>query len=281
MQRRSLSVLALPVFASMTLGFALGGGLPFASDPQDEPDGYDDTPFLPDSEWRVHDIARPVPPVVEAPAERGGPPGDAKVLFDGQDTSAWRKSWEGSVEEPVDIEWKVEDGAMVVTRSGQIETREHFGDVQLHIEWSAPTEIQGKSQGRGNSGVFLFGKYEIQILDSYENRTYADGQAASLYGQAPPAVNAMRPPGEWQVYDIVFQAPRFEGDELVEPARATVFHNGVCVHHDRAYIGASSHRSVGTYSPHAPKGPIALQDHGNPVRFRNIWVRELDLESIR
>ena len=240
----------------------------FAMDPQqDPPVGYDDTPVLPDSKWRVHDGERPQPRVVD-PGTAEAPPSDAVVLFDGSDLAAWAGR-DG------DARWQVEDGYMEVNGSGSIRTRESFGDCQLHIEWAAPAEVSSGSQGRGNSGVFLMGRYEVQVLDSYQNRTYPDGQAAALYGQSPPLVNACRPPGEWQSYDIVFEAPRFEGGELVEPAYATVIHNGVVVHHRKALLGATTHRRVAAYSPHGAEGPIELQDHGNPVRFRNIWVRPL------
>lgn len=164
---------------------------------------------------------------------------------------------------------------MEVNGTGGIQTADSFGDVQLHIEWAAPAEVKGSSQGRGNSGVFFLGRYEIQILDSHRNVTYADGQAASMYGQFPPLVNACRPPGEWQSYDIVFLAPRFDGKELVEPARVTVFHNGIVVHHATAFLGGTRHRSNPSYQAHPEVGPIHLQDHGNPVRFRNVWVRRL------
>lgn len=235
-----------------------------------EPVGYDDTPFLPGGQWRVHDIARPVPTVVEPGAGPfTPPPADATVLFDGESLDAWHQGGE----EP---RWKVTDGSMEVVRgTGDLRTRAEFGDVQLHLEWASPVEVVDESQGRGNSGVFFFDRYEIQILDSYRNRTYADGQAAALYGQYPPDVNVCRPPGEWQAFDIVFEAPRFEGGAVVSPARVTVIHNGVVVHHAREFIGATAHRSVAAYAEHGPRGPIKLQDHGNPVRFRNIWVREL------
>lgn len=230
-------------------------------------EGYRDTPYLPGGEWRVHDADRPVPAVV-TPGGHGSPPSDATVLFDGSDLDAWTGS-DGAAQ------WELVDGAMVVNGTGAITTRESFGDCQLHVEWSAPTEIQGRSQGRGNSGVFLMGRYEIQVLDSFQNLSYADGQAAALYGQSPPLVNATRPPGQWQSYDIVFRAPRFEEGELAEPARATVFHNGVVVQDAVEFLGATAHKTVAEYAPHEPEGPIQLQDHGNPVRFRNIWIRRL------
>lgn len=240
------------------------------------PVGYDDTPMLPDSKWRVHDARRPQPTVVrpgtsssqDAP---GQPPSDAIVLFDGQDTSAWAGRDGGP------IQWKVQDGAMeVVQRTGSIQTKEEFGDCHLHIEWAAPAVVKGESQGRGNSGVFLLGKYEIQVLDSYDNVTYADGHTAAIYGQYPPLVNASRGPGEWQAYDVFFVAPRFEGQKLISPAYATVLHNGILVHHCQAILGPTGHKILASYDvPHDPTGPIVLQDHGDLVRFRNIWLRPI------
>ena len=230
--------------------------------------GYDDTPYLPDQEWRVHDKARPRPPVVQ-PGVGTAPPSDAIVLFDGSDVDAWSKG-DGSP-----AHWRIDGDAMVVSGGGGIKTRESFGDVQLHIEWATPSEVKGDSQGRGNSGVILMGRYEIQVLDSYENPSYADGQAAAMYGQFPPLVNSSRGPGEWQSYDILFETPRWENGELVRPARATVLHNGVVVHHAIEFLGATRHAAVAEYAEHGPTGPIQLQDHGNPVRFRNVWVRPL------
>ncbi len=234
------------------------------------PVGYDDTPMLPGSKWRVHDGTRPQPRIVTPGDGPGQPPSDAIVLFDGKDLSAW-VGREGAVPQ-----WKVENGYMEVTRTGNIQTKEHFADCQLHIEWAAPAEVKGSSQGRGNSGVFLMGRYEIQVLDGYDNITYADGITASIYGQYPPLVNACRKPGEWQTYDIFFVAPRFEGDKLVSPAYITVVHNGVLVHHHQEAMGPTGHRTLSSYErPHPPKGPLSLQDHGDPVRYRNIWIRPL------
>ena len=237
--------------------------------------GYDDTPMLPDSKWRVHDGTRPQPKIVtpgtaSTQDKPGRPPSDAIVLFDGKDTSKWVGRDGGP------IQWKVENGAMEVTRTGDIRTKEHFGDCQLHIEWAAPAEVKGESQGRGNSGVFLMGRYEIQVLDGYDNITYADGITAAIYGQYPPLVNACRKPGEWQTYDIFFVAARFEGEKLISPAYLTVIHNGVLVHHHRAAMGPTGHRNLPAYKePLPPKGPLSLQDHGDPVRYRNIWIRPL------
>ena len=235
--------------------------------------GYTDTPMLPDGQWHVHDSARPHPAVI-TPAPAGAPvaaPADAIVLFDGSNLDAW--TGKGGK-----AQWQVQDGAMVVNGTGDIRTVREFGDCQLHVEWATPAEPKGSSQERGNSGVFFFERYEVQVLDSYDNVTYADGQAAALYGQYPPLVNCCRKPGEWQTYDIVFQAPRFDGDgKLVSPARATVLHNGIVVQLDRPLFGPTAHRSLPEYRAHGPRGAIKLQDHGNPVRYRNLWIRELDL----
>jgi len=233
------------------------------------PLGYDDTPLIPGQPWKVHDSTRPQPRVV-TPGTAGSPPSDAVVLFDGTDLSGWECKRGG------DAGWKVENGYMeVVPKSGNIVSKKQFGDCQLHVEWAAPEEVIGDSQGRGNSGVFLMGLYEIQVLDCYENPTYADGLTAGIYGQFPPLVNACRKPGEWQTYDIVWVGPQFDGDKLLSPARLTVFQNGVLVHHDTVLTGPTTHRAVQPYEPHPPEGPLELQDHGDMVRFRNIWYRPL------
>lgn len=242
---------------------------------QDEKLGYEDTPFLPGDKWRVHDGKRPQPPVVtpgtfstqDAP---GKPPADATVLFDGSNLSRW-KNGKGEA-----APWKVENGYMEVAGGGgDIQTRDEFGDCQLHIEWTAPNPGKGSGQGRGNSGIFLMGRYEIQVLDNYENKTYPDGQAGSVYGEFPPLVNASRKPGEWQSYDILWTAPRFKDDKLESPAYVTILHNGVVVQNHTELIGATGHRNVGAYKPHGLTGPIRLQDHGDPVRYRNIWIRPI------
>ena len=205
------------------------------------------------------------PPIVDPGKTDDSPPSDATVLFGGEDTSAWKGA----------DEWKVQDGTLVCGK-GVITTKEHFGDCQLHIEWSAPTPPKGNGQGRGNSGVFMMGTYEIQVLDSYDNETYHDGQAGSVYKQTPPMVNAMRPPGEWNTYDIFWTAPRFEEDgSLKSPAYVTVVHNGVLILNHFELLGDTPFNRPPRYNPQPPEGPISLQDHGNPVRFRNIWVREL------
>jgi hypothetical protein len=242
--------------------------------------GYTDTPIIPGTPWRVHDINRPRPRIVTvAPAGPvQPPPADAIVLFDGSDLSHWRKADQAGDLFPAG--WKSENGYLeVVPNSGSIQTVDTFGDCQLHIEWSAPSPPEGNSQGRGNSGVIIMGRYEVQVLDSYNNVTYADGQAASVYGQYPPLVNVTRPPGEWNVYDIVFEAPRFENNKLSRPGYVTVIHNGVLVQYHREIRGAVAHKHLAEYEPHSPAGPLVLQDHGNPTRFRNIWVRPLGLED--
>lgn len=233
----------------------------------------------PDPEgWAQHDLDRPQPQVVDPgtgvpPETPGKPPSDAIVLFDGQDLSAWR-SQKGGGPAP----WKVGDGYFeVVPKRGEIETTRAFGDAQLHIEWMTPDPAKGESQDRGNSGVFFGGgRYEVQVLDSHVNKTYPDGQAGALYGQFPPLVNASRPPGRWQAYDIVYEAPRFDASgKLLRPARMTVFHNGVLVQHAMELIGPTTNKVRTPYSAHPEKLPISLQDHDHPVRFRNVWVREL------
>ncbi|HEY0055365.1 MAG TPA: DUF1080 domain-containing protein [Pedobacter sp.] len=206
-------------------------------------------------------------------AEMTAPPADAIVLFNGTDLSKWKDS-KGS-----DAKWTVKNGVFTVKKgTGDISTKQEFNDFQLHIEWSVPKNITGKGQLRGNSGIFLQGIYEVQVLDSYNNRTYANGQAGSIYKQAPPLKNAMRPPGEWNVYDIIYTAPRFkESGTLFTPAYVTVIHNGVLIHNNLQIRGDTPYIGLPKYTPHG-KGPISLQDHGDPsepLSFRNIWIREL------
>jgi hypothetical protein len=225
--------------------------------------------------WKQHDVRRPRPPVV-APAERpivAAPPGDAVVLFDGSNLDAWRSPSPGAGP----ARWKVADGYFeTMPGAGPIETKRQFGDIQLHIEWAAPNPPHGKGQNRGNSGVFLMGQFEIQVLDSYQAETYADGQAGAIYGEYPPLFNASRPPGEWQSYDIAFRRPRFDtGERLIEPARVTMFHNGILVQNNEQPFGPTSWLKWLPYSDTGDRGPIMLQDHDHPVRYRNIWVREL------
>lgn len=240
----------------------------------DDRPGYDDTPIIPGQTWKVHDKNRPQARMVTpgSPFAQDKPasaPSDAIVLFDGKDLTNWRGR-DGAAK------WKLENGYMeVVPSTGDIQTVQEFGDCQLHVEWAEPAVIKGESQGRGNSGVFLMGIYEIQVLDCFQNPTYADGTTGSIYGQWPPLVNACRKPGEWQAYDIIWLAPRFENGKLIRPAYVTVLQNGVLLHHHKMLIGPTCHRTVEPYKPHAPVGPLKLQDHGDLVRFRYIWYRPL------
>lgn len=233
--------------------------------------GYDDTPMQPDGKWRIHDGTRPQPRIVK-PGPAGPampPPADAVVLLgSGNDLSQWQ------ADKGAPARWPMADGVLQ-SGKGMIGTRAEFSNFQLHVEFATPSIPKGDGQDRGNSGVFLNGRFEIQILDSFENPTYPDGQAAAMYGQHPPLVNASRPPGEWQTYDIVFTSPTFSPtNDLVTPASVTVLHNGVLVHNARPFWGPTTHRRILPYVPGNARGPIRLQDHGNPVRFRNIWLRE-------
>ena len=229
-----------------------------------------------DTKWKIHDRDRPVPPVIDAGTmstqdSPGRAPSDAVVLFDGKDLSKWAHK-DGSA-----AKWKVESGYFeVVPKTGYVYTREAFGDCQLHVEFAEPSPPKGEDQDRGNSGVFLQGLYETQVLDSYQSKTYADGQAAAIYGQYPPLVNASRPPGQWQTYDIIFHGPRFDASgKLTRPARETVLHNGVLVQDNVELSGPTAHGKRPPYEPQPEKLPLALQDHNHPVRYRNIWLREL------
>jgi hypothetical protein len=263
------------VLVASAIGFALGLGGSAYADEEKSPIGYTDTPFLPGSPWRVHDINRPRPAIVTpgtagTAAQPGKAPSDAVILFDGRNLDAWQAEKGGPAS------WKVENGYMEVAgHSGDIVSKQKFGDYQLHVEFCEPSPAKGESQERGNSGVFLAGLYEIQVLDSYDNPTYADGQAAAIYGQTPPLVNVARPPGEWQSYDIVFTAPRFSDGKLATPGYVTVFHNGVLTQNHTALLGRTVHHALPQWAPHDLNMPVKLQDHGMPVRFRNIWIRPL------
>jgi hypothetical protein len=229
----------------------------------------------PQGEWPVHSMERPRPPVVKpGPAMPPvTPPADAIILFNGTSLREWR------AEDSSAAKWVLRPAGRyveVASGTGSLISKRAFGDVQLHIEWRTPVPAEGEGQDRGNSGVYLMGRYEVQVLDSYHNDTYPDGQAGSLFGQNPPLVNVARPPGEWQTYDIVFRRPRFRADSTVErPARMTVFWNGVLVQDNFELVGQTVFGRKATYSPHADKLPISLQDHSHPVRYRNVWVREL------
>jgi hypothetical protein len=252
-------------------GFAANVGSPFYGDPPDE-----------HHPWAVHDHNRPQPSLVtpgtfSSQDQPGKPPSDAIILFDGADLS----KWEADEGEGVPTKWVVKNGAMeCVPGSGYIRTRDKFGDCQLHVEWAAPTKVQGESQGRGNSGVFLMGLVEIQVLDNYDNPTYADGFAASVYGVNPPGANALRPPGEFQTYDIVFRRPIYKDGKAIDPGYVTVFENGVLVQDHTRLEGPTGHMARSKPGPFPEAGPLKLQDHGNPVRYRNVWYRPLPPRQI-
>jgi len=273
MRHESLLKVVL-ILCAIVLGFAFALG---AQQKKGADLGFTDTPMLPGQHWHVHDPDRPHPHVVTPGKEPGAAPSDAVVLFDGKDLSQWEQHGKGADNaKMVAAQWKVENGYFeVAPGTGDLLTREKFGDCQLHVEWTEPADVKGTSQARGNSGVLLMSRYEIQVLDPYNNPTYADGQASAIYGQFPPLVNPGRKPGEWQTYDIVWEAPHFEGERLLKAAVVTVFFNGVLVHHHKEPIGAMVYRQVGKYTPHGPEEPLMLQDHHDHVRYRNIWIRRL------
>ncbi len=233
------------------------------------------------ADFPIHSMDRPQPRAIDPGSYPGmqKPPSDATVLFDGSSLAGWRLA--DSSDKPA--RWKVTDGYMeVVAGAGNIATARGFGDVQLHVEFMSPTPAHGEGQERGNSGVFLMGIYEVQVLDSYRNPTYADGAAAAIYGQYAPLVNASRPPGEWQTYDIVFHRPRFDANgNVASRARMTILHNGVLVQDDVVLTGPTAHKQRPPYAKHADRLPLILQDHGDPVRFRNVWLRDLEAPAAR
>ncbi|MDO8542378.1 MAG: DUF1080 domain-containing protein [Opitutaceae bacterium] len=240
------------------------------------PLGYSDTPLIPGSKWKVHDIDRPAPPVVAPGAKAGDAPADAIILFNGGDTSQFFTRKKDNPEK-FPCPWKVENGELIVD-GGDCWTKQEFASCQLHVEWRSSAGQKGNSQKKGNAGVFFMDRYESQMLDCDNNPTYADGMSGAVYGQTPPMVNAVRKAGEWQVYDIVFTAPKLKGGKVVEPARITTFLNGVCVQNNTAIMGPTMHKKTTTYTGTFPaKAPFRLQDHKNepPIRMRNIWVRPL------
>jgi len=220
---------------------------------------------------KLTEVWDPVPAIVKPGTTPSDAPSDAIILFNGKDLSAW------TGEKGAAAGWDVENGIVTVKKgTGLITTKQSFGDCQLHIEWRTPSEVKGEGQGRGNSGIFLMGKYELQVLDSYNNSTYSNGQAASIYKQLIPLANASKGPGEWQTYDVIFIAPRFDSKGRVQSqARITVIHNGVLVQNNATIWGGTEYIGIAEYKPHGAKEPISLQDHGNPVSYRNIWIREL------
>ncbi len=260
-----LAAFAVPIFAST--------GSPFYGDAPDQ-----------SHPWAIHDQNRPQPPVVtpgtfSSADQPGKPPSDAIVLFDG--TAESLANWASDKNEGAPTQWIARDGAMeCVPKSGYVRSKRLIGDCQLHVEWAAPAKAQGDSQGRGNSGIFLMGIYEIQVLDNYNNPTYADGFACAAYGSSPPLANALRPPGEFQVIDIVFRRPVYRDGRVIDPGYVTVFCNGVLVQDHTQIEGPTGHRTRAVAGPFPEKGPLKLQDHGNPVRYRNIWYRELSARAV-
>ena len=229
--------------------------------------GYTDTPMLPGSEWHVHDLNRPQPPMVDpGPAlPSTPPPADAIILFDGKDLSQWIGGDEKGVE----------NGFINILKTGEISTRMKFGDCQLHLEWATPAVDDGGAMHWGNSGVFMLGLYELQIIESHDSKIYPDGIAGAIYGQTPPMVNASRKPGEWQSYDILFTAPVFDGEKVVQPAYFTVLWNGIVVQNHQSALGPTRHRALAKYDNKTTSGPVMLQLHGSALRYRNIWIRPL------
>jgi len=277
MRMKSRARLFFPCWVVLALRWSAFGADPATN----QIDGFRDTPMIPGTPWHVHDPDRPQPAVVTPGAsfsQNAPPPSDAEVLFSGLDLSQWQNSRGG------DADWKVRDGYMEVTPGGGIRTRGRWADFQLHVEWASPLPAAGSGQGRGNSGILINGLYEVQVLDSYNARTYPDGQAGAIYGQSPPLVNACKPPGEWQTYDIIFESPRWdEKGNLTKKACATVLHNGVVVQNHYEFIGCTDGissvvpwRALSKYpAPHPPEVFIELQEHDGSVHYRNIWIRHL------
>jgi hypothetical protein len=254
------------LFTGCSLGYLLICGAVRA---EEKVVGFKDTPIIPGTNFHVHDGDRPQPPVVKtAGAVVIKPPSDATVLFDGSNIDAWKFKDGPAL-------WEVRDGAMIA-KGRDILTKEEFGAIQIHLEWRLPEGRKVNGQGGGNSGVFIMGLYEVQVLQSHNNKTYPDGQAGSLYGQQPPLVNATSPQGEWNSYDMTFEPPVYANGKLQTPAKVTVIHNGVIVQHGEFFQGLSTYRKLAEYpAAHPEKGPIKLQFHGDPVEYRNIWVRPL------
>ena len=274
---KTCNSLMVLVVATLTSSIFLLG--PLHSAQHDSGMGYEDTPMLPGGKWHVHDAKRPQPAKITGATcstqpRAGLPPSDAEVLFDGKDLSKWRNAAGGPAP------WTVRNGSLeVAPNTGDIYTREEFGDIQLHVEWRTPAPLRPGNVWQGNSGVFLFGVYELQVFESSRNLIYADGQAGAIYGEYPPLVNPSRDPGEWQVYDIVFSPARFKDGKLTAPAYITAFQNGVVIQNHTAIMGETRHRTFPRYTDRGPQGPIKLQDHGDLVRYRNIWVRPLENQS--
>jgi hypothetical protein len=258
------------------LALAVTGLTGFAAEEKPSPLGYSDTPVIPGTKWKVHDIDRPAPAVVKPAAKLGGAPADAIVIFDGTSTAGLYAK-QKDTNKILPCPWKIENGELLVN-GGDCWTKQEFASCQLHVEWKSAPETKGNSQKKGNGGVFFMDRYESQMLDCDNNPTYADGMTGAVYGQTPPLVNAVRKAGEWQVYDIVFTAPKLVNGKVVEPAYITTFVNGICVQVHTKIMGPTMHKKTTEYSGTFPeKAPFRFQDHKNepPVRLRNIWVRPL------
>ncbi len=257
--------------------FILGTSSPSECRAEDDGVSNSRAPLLPNSKWRVNDRSRPQPPKVVPGNKPGAPPADAVVLFGGKDFSQWEHAH--STDNAKGINPKIiEDGAFNILKTGWIQTKRHFGDCQLHIEWATPETADGNNCNWGNSGIFFLGQYELQIIESHDSKIYADGMAGSIYGQTPPLVNAARKPGQWQTFDVVFTAPRFDGEKLLSPAYITVLWNGVLVQNHTEVMGSTRWRTFPNYRSFGSTGPLVLQQHGSAVRYRNIWIRPLKRE---
>jgi hypothetical protein len=259
-----------------SLALLAGASISMCADDKPNPVGYSDTPVIPGTQWKVHDIDRPHPPVVTPGMTLGQPPSDAIILFDGTSTDAFQAKEKGT-NKMIPSPWKIENGELLVD-GGDCWTKQEFASCQLHLEWMSAPETKGSSQKKGNGGIFFMDRYESQILDTYNNPTYADGMTGAIYGQTPPLANAVKAPGNWQTYDIIFTAPKLKDGQVVEPAYLTTFVNGVCVQNHTKIMGPTKHKQTTDYTGQFPeKAPIRLQDHKNepPVRLRNIWIRPL------
>jgi hypothetical protein len=270
-----------PTTRLLLTALALTSSAALAADDKPSPIGYSDTPIIPGTQWKVHDIDRPRPEAVKPGDKLGDPPADAIIIFNGTSSDALqgKKKDEKGKEtgEMVHCPWKIENGEMLIA-GGDCWTKQEFASCQVHLEWKSEPHTKGNSQKKGNAGIFFMDRYECQMLDCDNNPTYADGMTGCIYGQTPPLVNAVKKAGEWQAYDIIFTAPKLDGDKVIEPAYVTTFVNGVCVQVHTKIMGPTKHKNITDYSGSFPaKAPLRIQDHKNepPVRLRNIWVRPL------
>lgn len=270
-----------PISRLILATLALTSSAALAADDKPSPIGYSDTPIIPGTKWKVHDIDRPRPEAVKPGEKLGDPPADAIIIFDGTSSDALQSKKKDEKGKPTSewgpCPWKIENGEMLI-EGGDCRTKQEFASCQVHLEWKSEPHTKGNSQKKGNAGIFFMDRYECQMLDCDNNPTYADGMTGCIYGQTPPLVNAVKKAGEWQAYDIVFTAPKLDGDKVIEPAYVTTFVNGVCVQVHTKIMGPTKHKNITDYSGSFPaKAPLRIQDHKNepPVRLRNIWVRPL------